>query len=249
MHSTETILSTHNLTWSYDDTPLLNWLNLEINKGDFVIIQWASGSGKTTLMKLLTGNLPAQTGQVFRGREDISRFSDNELQAYKKQLGLVFQNNNLLSSKNVADNITYPLWLMGHDFDSIDSAYRNIVSQLWIAHLWGKMLHHLSGGEKQKVSFARAMIKKPTLMIADEPTWNLDRTSSKLTADLMISAHKLGHTMIVITHDLMLTKYITEQSQVRFITLEWTQLERTKKASSYTRGSLIDHTITRKKSA
>ncbi len=129
------ILSTHQLSWSYDATSrhIFAGLDFVVHKGDFVVIHGASGSGKTTLMKLLTGSLSVAPGHVFFGRDDISRYTASELQLYKRQLGLVFQDNLLLDQKNVAENITYPLYLMGQDDSAIARAYDDVVHSLGIA--------------------------------------------------------------------------------------------------------------------
>jgi ABC-type lipoprotein export system ATPase subunit len=128
------------------------------------------------------------------------------------------------------------------DFEAIHNAYETITSYLCIKHLGGKSITQLSGGEKQKVSFARAMIKNPSLVIADEPTGNLDWDSTKEIAKLLLASHKLGHTIVVITHDILFAKYISQQCEVRSLQLPSSPTLKIKPASAYTRGTLLTNT-------
>jgi ABC-type lipoprotein export system ATPase subunit len=126
-------------------------------------------------------------------------------------------------------------------FDEIHHAYEIITAHLGIKHLGGQSIHQLSGGEKQKVSFARAMIKNPSLVIADEPTGNLDWESTKEIAKLMLASNKLGHTIVVITHDVLFAKYIRQHCDVRLLQLQSHVPRAIQSASSYTRESLLPH--------
>ena len=180
----------------------LDNVNMEIRRGEFVAVTGESGSGKTTLLNVI-GSLDTPTsGKVFFNGDDMTRKSDNELSTYRRRsIGFIFQSYNLIPVLNVEENIVLPL-----NFDSTepDMAYLNELLEL--TGLTSKRRSYpseLSGGQQQRVAFARALIHKPELILADEPTGNLDsRNSREIIEILKSSIRKYAQTLILITHDL-----------------------------------------------
>ncbi len=180
----------------------LDNVNMEIRRGEFVAVTGESGSGKTTLLNVI-GSLDTPTsGKVYFNGDEITRKSDNELSTYRRRsIGFIFQNYNLIPVLNVEENIVLPLNL---DSTEPDMAYLNELLEL--TGLTSKRRSYpseLSGGQQQRVAFARALIHKPELILADEPTGNLDsRNSREIIEILKSSIRKYAQTLILITHDL-----------------------------------------------
>ena len=175
---------------------------MEIRRGEFVAVTGESGSGKTTLLNVI-GSLDTSTsGKVFFNGDEMTRKSDNELSTYRRRsIGFIFQSYNLIPVLNVEENIVLPLNL---DSTEPDMAYLNELLEL--TGLTSKRRSYpseLSGGQQQRVAFARALIHKPELILADEPTGNLDsRNSREIIEILKSSIRKYAQTLILITHDL-----------------------------------------------
>ena len=180
----------------------LDNVNMEIRRGEFVAVTGESGSGKTTLLNVI-GSLDTPTsGKVYFNGDEMTRKSDNELSTYRRRsIGFIFQSYNLIPVLNVEENIVLPLNL---DSTEPDMAYLN--EMLELTGLTSKRRSYpseLSGGQQQRVAFARALIHKPELILADEPTGNLDsRNSREIIEILKSSIHKYAQTLILITHDL-----------------------------------------------
>lgn len=180
----------------------LDNVNMEIRRGEFVAVTGESGSGKTTLLNVI-GSLDTPTsGKVYFNGDEMTRKSDNELSTYRRRsIGFIFQSYNLIPVLNVEENIVLPLNL---DSTEPDMAYLNELLEL--TGLTSKRRSYpseLSGGQQQRVAFARALIHKPELILADEPTGNLDsRNSREIIEILKSSIRKYAQTLIFITHDL-----------------------------------------------
>ena len=180
----------------------LDNVNMEIRRGEFVAVTGESGSGKTTLLNVI-GSLDTPTsGKVYFNGDEMTRKSDNELSTYRRRsIGFIFQSYNLIPVLNVEENIVLPLNL---DSTEPDTAYLNELLEL--TGLTSKRRSYpseLSGGQQQRVAFARALIHKPELILADEPTGNLDsRNSREIIEILKSSIRKYAQTLILITHDL-----------------------------------------------
>jgi len=199
------ILKTEKLTKQYGEGEnallAVNGIDLEIRKGEFVAITGESGSGKTTLLNCL-GSLdrPTSGSIIFDGR-DITGLSDNALSAYRRRsIGFIFQNFNLIPVLNVEENIVLPL-----NLDNTPPDMEYLDELLRLTGLDSKRRnfpHELSGGQQQRVAFARALVHKPQLILADEPTGNLDsKNSREIISILKNSIKKYDQTLILITHD------------------------------------------------
>ena len=211
------LIAIKELTRWYPDSqkPLFKKLNFELFKWEFTVIIWKSWVGKSTLVKFLIWQLRPYTRTVYYRMDDMSHFSDADIQKYRRKIWIVFQDYKLIDSLSVKENIVYPLRLIDADDTTIQSRYRTITSKLHIEDLNKLDCKALSGWEKQKVAIARAMITDPEFIIADEPTWNLDWEYTQEIWDLLVEANKMWNTILLITHDVHLLNYIKSKTQVR----------------------------------
>lgn len=179
----------------------VNHTNLAIQKGEFAAIVGKSGSGKSTLLHLLGGLDYPDSGEVFIGGKSIFTLNDDELSAFRRRkIGFIFQAYNLISSINVWENIILPIGLDNRKADI--SFIGDIIHVLGLDEKKNNMPNTLSGGQQQRVAIARALAAKPDIILADEPTGNLDsRTSLEVMSLLKLSVKKYGQTLLMITHD------------------------------------------------
>jgi putative ABC transport system ATP-binding protein len=199
------ILKVHNLSKVYGkgDTQIkaLDDISFNVEKGEFVAIVGPSGSGKSTLLHILGGVDTPSSGQVLVDGTDICALDQTKLAIFRRrQIGLIYQFYNLIPILNVEENITLPLLL---DERSLDEArLKEIVATLGLADRVSHLPNQLSGGQQQRVSIGRALINNPALILADEPTGNLDSSNSKeIIALLKLSNQRYHQTLIVVTHD------------------------------------------------
>lgn len=179
----------------------LDGISLSINEKDFIAIVGTSGSGKSTLLNIIGGLDKPTSGKVIIKDTNITQMTEEELTVFRRQnIGFVFQYFNLVPILNVYENIVLPVEL---DSKTVDETYlKEIVTLLEIENKLKQMPNNLSGGQQQRVAIARALITKPTIMLADEPTGNLDRkTSDKVIELLEITSHKFNQTTVMITHN------------------------------------------------
>ena len=214
-----TLLSVSHLIKNYGDTmpvEVLKNIDFSVDEGEFVAIMGPSGSGKTTLLNILgTLDLPT-SGTVTINGEQPNTYSKEKLAQFRRQqLGFVFQSYNLLAPLTVGENIALPLTLDRADLTETKQKAGDLMVELGIAQLADKRIHELSGGESQRVAIARALIHNPSLILADEPTGNLD---SKAAGDVMDILQKLNRekkvTTLMVTHDPISASYA---SRVIFI--------------------------------
>jgi len=179
----------------------LKGINLSIRRGEFVTIVGASGSGKSTLLHILGGLDRPSSGNVFIGDENIYNYKDNELSIFRRRkVGFIFQFFNLIPVLNVQENIALPALLDGEQVD--DHYLDEIIRTLGLNERRDHLPSELSGGQQQRVSIGRSLINKPDIILADEPTGNLDTKNTKEVLNLLkVTAKKYNQTMILITHD------------------------------------------------
>ena len=204
------ILETINLSKTYgskeNKVNALNDININIEKGEFVAIIGPSRSGKSTLLHLLGGLERLSGGSIKVNGKDISKLKDKELAEYRrKEVGFVFQQYNLIPVLNVEENIELPL-MLGND--NIDEIYINeLIELLGLKERKNHLPSQLSGGQQQRVAIGRALSTKPSIILADEPTGNLDSKTTEEVMDLLRkSIKRYNQTLIVITHDLNIAK-------------------------------------------
>lgn len=179
----------------------LDNVSFSVNKGEFVAIVGASGSGKSTLLHILGGVDRPSSGKVFVDQTDMYALNETQLAIFRRrQIGLIYQFYNLIPILNVEENMTLPLLL---DHRKVDRQYlRTMLETLGLTGRTGHLPNELSGGQQQRVSIGRALINRPALVLADEPTGNLDSQNSKEIVELLkLSNKQLNQTLIMITHD------------------------------------------------
>lgn len=179
----------------------LDGVSLEIEKGSFTAVVGTSGSGKSTLLHMIGGLDTPTSGRVMVGGKELSRMSDEELTIFRRrQIGFVFQNYNLVPILNVYENIVLPIELDGSKPDP--EYIKEIVQLIGLKDRLNSMPNQLSGGQQQRVAIARALATKPAILLADEPTGNLDsRTSQDVLSLLKTTGEKFHQTMVIITHN------------------------------------------------
>lgn len=204
------ILEVQNLVKTYGKgntlVRALDDVSFTINKGEFVAVIGASGSGKSTLLHILGGVDRPTSGKVLVGEQDVYKLNENDLAIFRRrQVGLIYQFYNLIPILNVTENITLPILLDGK---KVETEYLNeIVNTLGLQDRVTHLPNELSGGEQQRVSIGRALMNRPDLLLADEPTGNLDTKNSKEIIELLKLSNKLyNQTIIMITHDPNLAK-------------------------------------------
>ncbi len=179
----------------------LDHVSFSVNKGEFVAIVGASGSGKSTLLHILGGVDRPTSGKVYVDGEDVYRLNENALAIFRRrQVGLIYQFYNLIPVLNVEENMTLPILL---DRKKVDQTYLNeLIETLNLKDRVNHLPNELSGGQQQRVSIGRALMNRPTLLLADEPTGNLDSKAGKEIIELLKLSNKKYHqTIIMITHD------------------------------------------------
>ncbi len=182
--------------------PALNGIDLEINKNDFVAIMGPSGSGKSTLMHILGCLDTATFGEYFLNNEKVSGMKKSKLAAIRnKQIGFVFQTFNLLPHLSVQKNVELPLMYAGLSKRNRIKRAREVLAEVALSDRVKHKPSELSGGQRQRVAIARAIVNNPAILLADEPTGNLDSSSGRDILTIFSELHLKGHTIIIVTHD------------------------------------------------
>ncbi len=197
-----------NFSKRYGKTSVLSGVNLQIPGGSWVWVLGSSGAGKTTLIHALIGALAPSSGEVFVDDYDLSRFNKAALQEYRRKIGVVFQDYKLLPTKTAQENVAYAMQVCGFDEREIEARVADLLEKVGLSHARHHFPHMLSGGEKQRVSIARALIHQPKLIIADEPTGNLDPESAEDIVNLLYRLNLEGVTVIFATHNHQLLQQV-----------------------------------------
>lgn len=190
-------------------TKALNDISFQVQPGEYVSIMGASGSGKTTLLNCISTIDTVSAGHIFLDGKDITSIDDNDIAAFRRDnLGFVFQDFNLLDTLTLEENIALPLTISGISPKEIDDRVYRIAEKLQISDALPKFPSQVSGGQKQRCAFARAVICDPKLVMADEPTGALDSHSSRILLEIMSDLNKeLGATILMVTHDAFCASY------------------------------------------
>ena len=199
------VLQTVDLKKYYGEEPnitrALDGVNFSVEEGEFVAVVGTSGSGKSTLLHMMGGLDTPTSGSVFVRDKDLSKMNDEQLTIFRRRnIGFIFQNYNLVPILNVYENIVLPVELDG---DTVDQRFMdNIVNMLGLDDKLNNMPNQLSGGQQQRVAIARALISKPAIVLADEPTGNLDsKTSAEVLVLLKRTSEEFHQTIVMITHN------------------------------------------------
>jgi len=183
------------------DAPVLDDITLRIEKGEFVWLTGPSGAGKSTLLKLLFCAETPTTGQILVGGRNIVRLAQGGIPYLRRNIGVVFQDFKLLANRTVLENVGYSLEVLGFSDADIRERSRRRLEQVGLGHKATSLPRRLSGGEQQRVAIARALVNEPTILLADEPTGNLDPGLTDSILQLLFDANARGTTVIVATHD------------------------------------------------
>lgn len=191
--------------------PALDDVNLDIERGDFVFLVGASGSGKTTLLSLLLREEEATEGEIRVAGNDLRRITNRQVPQYRRSIGFVFQDYKLLNNKTVWQNVAFALEVIGMRRSAVKSMVPKVLETVGLTGKEKSYPHELSGGEQQRVAIARALINNPTMIIADEPTGNLDPQRSFEIMLLLEQINALGTTVMVVTHEKGLVDRFTKR--------------------------------------
>ncbi len=219
----------NNVTKRYSDTISLEDINLSIAPGEFVSIVGHSGAGKTTLTKLILAEERPTNGTVFFESTNIHKLSSKDLLKFRRKVGVIFQDFRLLPTKTAFENIAFAMESTGKSDREILEDVPHVLELVDLAHRASHFPHQLSGGEKQRLAIARAIITQPDLIIADEPTGNLDPINTNEVVNILRKINDLGTTIILTTHN----RSVIEQLKKRVITLEKGRVVRDDKDGKY----------------
>jgi cell division transport system ATP-binding protein len=191
-------------------------VSFKINPNEFVSIVGRSGAGKSTIIKLLIGEEKPTKGRIFFGQYEVNKLKNSELPALRRHIGIVFQDFRLLPNKTAYENVAFALEVAGRPSSEIRDLVPQVLDMVGLADKAKNFPHELSGGEKQRVAIARAMVHRPEVIIADEPTGNLDPFHTAEIINLLLKINDLGTTVILATHD----KEVINSLERRVITLD-----------------------------
>jgi len=207
----------------------LDDVSFRINPGEFVSLVGRSGAGKSTVIKLLIGEDKPSRGRIFFGQYEVNKLHDNELPPFRRHIGIVFQDFRLLAQKNSYENVAFALEVAGRPQKEIIELVPQVLDMVGLGDKGKNFPHELSGGEKQRVAIARAMVHRPEVIIADEPTGNLDPFHASEIIDLLKKINQLGTTVILATHD----KDIINSVEKRVVTLDRGRVIRDEEKGKY----------------
>ncbi|OLP65767.1 Macrolide export ATP-binding/permease protein MacB [Bacillus pumilus] len=210
------MISLRSISKSYrseeEEINILHNINLDIKQNEFLSIMGPSGSGKTTLLNILGCLNKPSSGHIYINNEDITNYNNNQLSGVRKdKIGFIFQNFNLLPRLSVLDNVILPLIYKRIKKRKRKILALNALDRVGLGGMEKKYPTQLSGGQKQRVAIARALVTEPHYLIADEPTGSLDSTNTTIIMDLLMSIHRKGTTIILVTHEEDVANYATRR--------------------------------------
>ncbi|GAA2487837.1 cell division ATP-binding protein FtsE [Terrabacter carboxydivorans] len=225
-----------NVTKTYPRTtrPALDDVNLEIPRGEFAFVVGTSGSGKSTLMQLVMKEQDASRGRILVAGRDLDRLPERKVPALRREIGCVFQDFRLLPNKTVFQNVAYALQVLGSSRARIRQTVPETLELVGLAGMEKRLPHQLSGGEQQRVAIARAFVNRPPILLADEPTGNLDPDTSLGIVQLLDRINRTGTTVVMATHDTVTVNAMRK----RVIRLDGGVLVSDMEAGDYTTGSI-----------
>ena len=194
-------MSLRKVGFRYRDWPALEDVSLELEEGEFLVVSGPSGAGKTTLLRLLWMDVRPDVGSLEVAGYRADSITSRELPGLRRRLGIVFQDFRLLPDRTVFDNVAIPLQVAGTSPRMIRRRVFELLAEMGLSHRRISYPHELSGGEQQRIAIARAMVAHPKILLADEPTGNLDPGVSKLIVDLLLEINRGGTAVVMATHD------------------------------------------------
>ena len=190
-----------------DERMLFDNINLSINKGDFIYLVGETGSGKSSLVKSLYAEIKISAGNIFVANYDLNKIDRNEIPKLRRDLGIVFQDFQLLSDRTVNENLKFVLKATGWTKkEEISKRINDVLASVHLENYNNKMPHELSGGEKQRAAIARSLLNNPKVILADEPTGSLDPKKSEKIIELLKEINEKGTTVVIATHDYEIIK-------------------------------------------
>ena len=211
------IIYLDNVSKSYSTgSPALNGITLSIGRGEFVFVVGDSGSGKSTLIRLLLRELTAPSGSVYVMGNDLARLKHRQIPKFRRNLGIVFQDFRLLNDRNVYENVAFAQRIIETPVNEIRRNVPAILATVGLAGKYKAKTRQLSGGEQQRVALARALVNSPSILLADEPTGNLDPKNSWEIMRLLEEINESGTTVVVVTHN----REIVNAMQKRVVTMK-----------------------------
>ena len=224
------MITLKNVTKEYNKVNIgLEDVSLDIAKGEFVFIVGKSGSGKTTLMKLLQKELDVTSGQIIVNGQDYKKLTQRNLPKFRRQMGMVFQDFRLLKDRTIFENVAFAQQVVEVPHRYIKHQVENMLEMVGLKDRMNAFPNELSGGEQQRVAIARALVNHPVLLLADEPTGNLDPVTAKGIMELLSEINKSGTTVLVVTHN----KELVNEMGKRVILIEDGHIEQDEIRGSY----------------
>jgi cell division transport system ATP-binding protein len=230
-----------NVTKQYKGSsrPALNNVSLEIEKGDFVFLVGASGSGKSSLMRLMLREDIPSSGSVHVMGENLVAIPSRRIPFFRRKLGVVFQDFRLLPTKTVAQNVAFSLEVIGKSQGFIHEAVPDVLAMVGLEGKADRLPGELSGGEQQRVALARAIVNKPAVLLADEPTGNLDPATSEGIMALLERINLAGTTVVMATHD----RGIVDRLQKRVVEMREGEIFRDQRSAGYIKTQTDSHPV------
>jgi cell division transport system ATP-binding protein len=230
-----------NVTKQYKGSsrPALNSVSLEIEKGDFVFLVGASGSGKSSLMRLMLREDIPTSGSVHVMGENLVAIPSRRIPFFRRKLGVVFQDFRLLPTKTVAQNVAFSLEVIGKSQGFIHEAVPDVLAMVGLEGKADRLPGELSGGEQQRVALARAIVNKPAVLLADEPTGNLDPATSEGIMALLERINLAGTTVVMATHD----RGIVDRLQKRVVEMREGEIFRDQRSAGYIKTQTDSHPV------
>ncbi len=207
----------------------LDDIQLEIESGEFVSVVGQSGTGKTTLVKLIIAEEKPTTGHIEIGGWNVTKISQHDIPFLRRQIGVIFQDFKLLSKKTVYENVAFALQVSGAPRVRIKDVVPKLLDIVGLGNMGGRYPHQLSGGEQQRVVIARSMVHRPKILVADEPTGNLDSVNTQEIIEILRRINEFGTTVLLVTHN----REVVNQLKKRVITLHNGRIVSDEKVGKY----------------
>ena len=223
------MITFNNVSKKYGDNEVVREAGFKINPGEFVSLVGKSGAGKSTLIKMLIGEEKPSKGRIIFGQYEVNKLSNKELPELRRHMGIIFQDFRLLPKKTAYENVVFAMEVAGRPQREIEEVTPQVLDLVGLGTKAQNFIHELSGGEKQRVAIARAMVNHPDVIIADEPTGNLDPINTWGIINLLMKINELGTTVILATHN----KEIVNQLEHRVISMEDGKIIRDEEKGKY----------------